>query len=223
MNLQSQIMNLEELLSRAWKAVEKSGVPESLHEVAFKEALDELRGEARGDVAEQTRTERARRGTGKKTGAKRQSATKKASAADGAPSIPDDDEFFTRLADESGVEEQDLRDILQLTRQGEVRVTSPTRRLGDTVADQAKSVIALVAGARAHGLNERPVNARAVRTEASRKNCYQQNNFASGHLGPMRGFNAGGRDEIVLTSRWVAEFKAAVDRAHGRSATDETS
>jgi hypothetical protein len=36
-------MDVDQLLQKAWKAVEKSGVPESLYGVAFKEAADFIR------------------------------------------------------------------------------------------------------------------------------------------------------------------------------------
>jgi hypothetical protein len=35
----------------------------------------------------------------------------------------------------------------------------------------------------------------------------------------MKGFNAGSnRTEIVLTSKWVEDFKTAIDQAQGRKA-----
>jgi hypothetical protein len=78
-------------------------------------------------------------------------------------------------------------------------------------------VIALVAGARSRGLGEKPVNAGAVRDELKRKNCWSSGNFAVYHLGPMKGFNAGSnKEEILTTTRWVEEFKTALDQAHGR-------
>jgi hypothetical protein len=223
----NRLMEVDELMRRAWEAVKKSGVPEHLQETAFKEAVAALReqeeGSDTGDTETGAGTSTRRRTTTKRAAGKKTSAKRAGEAEPTDVLIPDEGTFFAQLADESGVDEQDLRDIFQLTRQGEVRITSPTRRLGDNVADQARSVVALVGGARAHGLGERPVNAKAVRAELDRKNCYDVTNFSSKHLGPMRGFNTGGRDEIVLTSRWVNDFKSAVDQAHGRSNSDDES
>jgi hypothetical protein len=90
------------------------------------------------------------------------------------------------------------------------------------VAQQAKCVIALVAGARSRGLGEQPVGADAVRSEAKRKHCFDKNNFAGKHLGPMKGFNVGSnRSEIVLTSKWLDDFKNAVATASGVDPTAE--
>lgn len=53
------------------------------------------------------------------------------------------------------------------------------------------------------------------------KRCYNSGNFAAKHLGPLRGFNAGSnRTEIVLTSKWIDDFAAAVKTAHGDSEED---
>lgn len=200
-------MDADELLTKAWNAVEKSGVPESLYAVAFKEAIDFLRSDSGTkidlrDVTKEKPPEPVKDVNGNGHGEKTR---------------PNEATFFATLARESGVPETDLRDVLQLTATGDVEVMQPGRSLENSRAEQAQTVIALVAGARAIGLGERPVTADAVRKEVARKNAYDQANFASKHLGPMRGFNAGSnRTQIVLGSRWVEEFTAAVNRALGR-------
>lgn len=205
-------MNVDELLAEAWSAVKKSGVPEALQPVAFKEAVDFLRS-GNGH------------GTSPATPSRRRGVRKPPSSGKDVPDlIPDEAEFFKQLANESGLPEPDLRDILHLTADGKVQVTPPTKDLGTSAAEQAKTVVALVASARSKGLAEKPVNAEAVRREVERKHCYQANNFASKHLGPMKGFNAGSnKDEILVTSRWLEEFRAAVGKAHGRTAADDES
>ena len=209
-------MDVNELLAMAWAAVEKSRMPEHLHEAAFKEAVAFLRSDAGGAEADSKGRTTESPSRGKKRAAKAATGPSKDKVGDDTE-VPHEDEFFERLASESGVDEQDLRDILQLASNGAVHISPPTKNLGDTVAEQARNVIALVAGARSVGLMEKPVNAKAVRDEADRKRCYQQNNYSANHLRPMKGFNAGASAaEIVLTSKWVSEFVAAVDRAHGR-------
>jgi hypothetical protein len=159
---------------------------------------------------------------GQKSPAKKSAAKSTAKSPTGAPpgvDAPDESTFFAQIADESGVGEKELRDVLRLTKGGEVEVVPPTRKLGLSKADQAKTVIVLVAGARALGLGEDPVDADAVRKEAKRKRCFDQNNFAAKALSPLDGFNAGSnRNEIVLGSKWVGEFKAVVDKVRGAKA-----
>jgi hypothetical protein len=198
---------VDDLLRQAWKAVEKAGIPESLHEVAFKEAVDILRSGKPLESAKATEVAKP----------KKRARTEKQDGEAPSENAPDEDTFFATLAEESGVPEADLRDILNLVAGRKVQVTPPSRTLGANQKQQAQTVIALVAGARSRGLGEKPVNAGAVRDELKRKNCWSSGNFAAYHLGPMKGFNAGSnKEEIVTTTRWVEEFKTAVDQAHGR-------
>lgn len=212
-------MDTSELLRRAWAAVEESGVPESLHEAAFREAVEDLRASESGASAAGTSvadtTGRVGRGRGKSQ-TKQKGGVKAATAESTTPNI-DDDTFFANLAHESGVPEDDLRDVLNLAGQ-KVHVTQATRKLGTSKAQQARTVTALVAGARAFGIGERPIDAAAVRAEVKRKNCYDENNYAGKALGEMDGFNRGGSTaEMVTTSKWVGEFVAAVNQALGRT------
>jgi hypothetical protein len=210
-------MDVNELLARAWAAVEKSGVPEPLQPLALKEAIDFLRGEAGPLGSGRTGSAIGRRGRSRSTN----EAEGRAESDEQADAPPSEDAFFAELAAESGQDEGALRDVLQLTADGKVQVTAPTRNLGASTAEQAKNVIALVAGARGIGLRERPVSAGAVREELERKRCYNVNHFASKHLGPLKGFNAGSnRAQIVLTSKWPNEFGAAVSKVHGREPSD---
>lgn len=200
-------MEPDEILRKAWKAVEKAGIPEALHSVAFKEAVDLLRSAQ----PEPPNTQKKTPGKAKKKAKTEDHATPTESGQ-----APDEDTFFATLAEESGVPETDLRDILNLTDDGKVEVTPPSRALGTNETQQAQTIIALVAGARSRGLGEKPVNANAVRDELKRKNAFSRN-FATYHLGPMKGFNAGSNsDQILTTTKWVDEFKAAVAKAHGR-------
>jgi hypothetical protein len=211
---------IEELLREAAAVVAASDVPEDLRSAAFKEAVNYLREAEGGSPRSGAADTRAAHGaTRKKTAGK--TVTKDAGHA---VKPPDEDAFFSELAHESGVKEQDLRDVLHLTKDGKVQVSPPTRMLGASVAEQTKTLIALVSGARAVGLGEKPVNAEAVRREAERKRCYDPNNFAGKHLRPLKGFNSGSnRNEILLTSRWLDEFKTAVAKAHGQTPTENAS
>ncbi|HEV2889141.1 MAG TPA: hypothetical protein VGX28_02090 [Frankiaceae bacterium] len=203
-------MDVQKLLSTAWQAVEQSGIPQELHEVALKEAISYLRSgssapphmrDQPGDRAGERQDEG---GSGERRG---------------GDSPSGEDAFFQQLAHESGVAEADLRDVLNLRQDGSVIVTVPTKDLGTSTAEQARTVTALVAGARSKGLGEKPVDADAVRAEVKRKGCFDQNNYASKSLGALKGFNSGAnKKEIVLTSKWVSDFVSAVNRATGREA-----
>lgn len=209
--------DVAEVLSRAWKAVQESGVPNHVQAAALQEAVGMLM-EGSGIPSTENLPAEGKRTVGGKRAGKRTGRTSTAGrkSPESADQSVTESEFFRTLAHESGASEKDLRDILQYDR-GTVRVTAPTRNLGESKQRQAQTVTALIAGARGYGLGERPVDAVIVRTEVDRKGCYQSNNYSHQHLGKMKGFNAGGRNQIVLTSKWIDEFKAAVDLAHGRS------
>jgi len=129
----------------------------------------------------------------------------------------DEGTFFSRLADESDVEEKDLRDVLTLSG-GTIHVAPATRKLGGSKAEGARNVTALVAGARAFGLGEDPINAIAVHDELKRKKLWYANNYASKHLVVLDGFNQVAEPtEIRTASKWDKEFRAAVDQALGRT------
>jgi hypothetical protein len=209
-------VGVEELLEKAWTAVKKAGVPEPLQEVAFKEAIDYLR-DAGGDGG-QSHAKQSRK---KPVSRKQSGSSSSGSQTHPAEEPPDEDIFFSQLASESGVDEKVLRDVLQLKDGGSVHVIPPTRELGGSKAEQTRRVIALVAGAYAHGLDKSPVDAEAVRAEAKRKRCFDTANFAA-TLKKLKGFSAGSdRNEIMVGSKWLDEFKEAVATATGTDAGNE--
>lgn len=208
-------MKVDELLRRAWEAVELSGIPDPHKGIALKEAVallrsnQELPDDGLSDT-QRTRTSNEKRNT---DGQRRRLAP---DALHATAQFPDRQTFFGKLAHESGIAEGDLSDLLNLTDDGKVQILVATKDLGKSLAEQARTSIVLVASARAKGLDENPVNAEAVREEMRRKHCYSQPNFAVKHLGPLKGFNAGSSPaEILLSSKWLNEFAAAVARSQG--------
>lgn len=199
-------MDVDELLQTAWAAVKKTDMPESLRAVALKEAIDYLRS-SEDSGGGPSRPRKAPKKAGSRGHGKDENSNSQA---------PDEDAFFSQLSSESGVEESQLRDILKLEVDGKIHVLPPTRDLGSSKSEQAKRVVALVAGARAHGLGERPLDGAAVREEVQRKHCYDRANFGNKTVRQMKGFNTGPKKgEISLTSKWVEEFQEAAAIATG--------
>ncbi len=211
-------MELSDLLASAWAAVEKSGVPTDQRSVAFREAIAILRENGESPLSGGLNGAR-KAAAGKKAAAPSRGRATTPAAGNGSEiKVPSESDFFTRLAEESGVSEDDLRDVLQLTSTGDVHVTPATRKLGDSKQKQTQTIAALVAGARAYGLLESPIDGKKVRTEVQRKNCYDRPNYSSKHLAGLKGLNKGGTgDTLVLTSKWIDDFKPAVNQALGRS------
>lgn len=98
-------MDVDELIERAWKAVEKAGVPEPVQGVGFKEAINFLRDEEGGSGGGSS-------SAGSESTKRKHSATNRSrngsttSDAQSTEVVPDEDTFFAQLANESGVDER---------------------------------------------------------------------------------------------------------------------
>lgn len=205
-------MDVDELMAKAWGAVQKAGIPEPVQGVALKEAIAYLTGSDGVSPNPDRPKPKVRKA------ASRRSAP--SPAPEEPDSVPDADEFYEQLAAESGVDEAVLRDVLHL-KGNVIHVIPPTRLLGDSKAVQTRQVVALVAGAYAHGLGISPVSAVAVRDEVKRKRCFDPANFAA-RLKSMKGFSQGAnRNEILVGSKWLGEFQEAINAAAGQTEPDE--
>jgi hypothetical protein len=191
-------------------------VPAEQQSVAFREAISILREDSEPSPGGGSKPVR------KTSAGKKAAVTSRSSAKTSAPEnsssveVPSEADFFAQLADESGVDETDLRDVLQLRPNGDVHVLPATRKLGDSKQQQTATIVALVGGARAFGLLESPIDGKKVRDEVQRKNAFNAPNYSK-HLSRLKGMNKGAKDTLVPTSKWIDDFKPAVDQALGRS------
>jgi hypothetical protein len=159
-------VEIEELLSRAWGAVENAGIPEPLQEYAFKEALARLT---------------AQNGTPDGARPPEPSAGKSGTSTDDDPGGPvatkSDDELFAKFAHESGIAVADLERVFYFNG-GEPHLNGPRAKLGRTTADQAKAVAVAITAAYDYALDRRPIEDQIVRTEAARLKCDLGGNWA---------------------------------------------
>lgn len=157
-------MDVEELLARAWGAVEKAGIPEPLQEYAFKEALTRLSGQVPiatppasvyGDTAS---------GNGQQS----------SNHANGDPST--DDELFAKFSNESGIAAADLERVFYFST-GEPHLNGPRGKLGKTASEQAKAVAVAITAAYDYALDKQTSD-EVVRAEAVRLKCDLGGNWA---------------------------------------------
>lgn len=187
-------VSIEELLRSAWRAVEAAEMPEHVQSVAFVKAFEHL---AQSPEGQQQRGD----GTGRAAEPKLEEPRLNSTS------------FFERLSNESAVGLQHLQQIFHNDAESNaVEILLPSRRLGSSTAEQARTVIVLVAGARFGGLAESPVAAKAVRAECARKGCYNSKKFSSDHAADLAGFNLRKSAEFIINPAWVKEFSAAVRR-----------
>lgn len=145
-------MDVDELLARAWGAVEKAGIPEPLQEYAFKEALNRLSalpapstggGVAAGATEAQTKN------------------------ADVASTSADADGTFGKFAHESGVPAEELERVFYFA-DGLPHLNGPRSRFGKTASDQAKVVAVAITAAYDFVRDESPISDDVIKAEATR-------------------------------------------------------
>lgn len=190
-------MDENELLARAWSAVEQSEVPEELQAQAFEAALDHLRSEADPPS----------------TRADEQTPPPADREEDGSGSGGDNDVVFRTLAEESGVDLDEIKMVLSYA-DDQFSVGRPARALGTNKAQQTRTIAALVAGARKGGLSEEAVDVESIRRVCKDRGCYDSGNFTT-HLDGLARFT---RTDNTLraAARWYDEFDDAVALAIGR-------
>ena len=127
------------MIKQAWQAVVDSGVPEEIQGEAFKAAVPDIRGTALvaplpnvkgGGDAKRKKKSAAVRPSGKSS---QNSSPSKSVLND----VGDADEFFARIAHETDVVEQDLRDLFHVE-SGALELKLASKDLGDN--NKAKTV-----------------------------------------------------------------------------------
>ncbi|MFE7507456.1 hypothetical protein [Promicromonospora sp. NPDC057488] len=146
-------MGVEELLARAWAAVEKAGIPEPLHEYAFKEALARLDGST--SVESQSTQD----------GSPNPAGTKPAPTEEAPADLSDP---FAKFAHESGVPVEDLERTFFFTEDGLPHLNGPRAKFARNAADQAKVVAVAITAAYNFVLDQKTVPDEVIKTEAAR-------------------------------------------------------
>lgn len=202
-------MDIREILKATLDDVEQAAVPDDLRAIAFREVIRHRIGQAYGPKAPGGPS----RAAIPPTGASRDPET-------GSNSL-DPDVAMAVLADETGIPEDELREVLIFTDSGEVGVLPPNRKLGANTSERARNVAILVVGARFAALKQRSIPLTMVRDACNDRGCYDSKNFKSSHLGKFDAINIRGNDVIVNPSKWLPFFKSAVGVARGASAGGE--
>ena len=207
-------MDTTELLKKAWEAVVNSGVPSELQGIALTAAVDDLRGLNPASPASTPPAGGRTPITRKATSARSASP----SASQGSQSILDDvggaDEFFRAIAHETGVNEQDLRDVFHVEG-GAVELKVPAKNLGANTKAKTVTIAALLGGAVFAGTSHSRLPFKDIHTVCKAKKCFDQAN-GSTNIKATPGFAAvGAATSQALThkSGWEGEFASAVARA----------
>ena len=186
-------MDVSAILKQAWQDVESAGLPEQLHDVAFREAVRLLSGQ-------QGQTDTSQRGTASDTGAsskpKKIKIRKPTDSEGEASSLPtvqvNDAEFFAKVSEETEVEEELLEEVFYLD-QGVPRISKPARLLGENAKAQMETVGQLIPVLHATGFGLPEVSTALVRDECRRLrfvdsnlNTYLADLDGISYVGPAR-------------------------------------
>lgn len=220
-------MEAAALLKKAWEAVVESGVPTDMQDAAFKAAIDHLSMPKRGGDSsapapadEPSPVDKTATATKKRTTSKKQSGSANAGSSPGAvlSQVPDADVFFEAVAKETGVREQDLRDVFHIA-DGVLQLKVAGKDLGGNNKAATMTVTALLAGAVFAGTDHESLPISEIHDACRAKRCHGGKN-ASRYVKATPTFASignGPSSSLTHRSGWQGEFARAVAAALGKS------
>lgn len=162
-------MDVSEVLETAYKSVVDSGIPDHLHEVAFREAVRIMvGGQASEGVVDATTPT---------TPATSSRADAPSSSSGVSADALSEDQFFTKFAQEANVAEDKLRDLYKFN-DGQVVLNVQRRKLGTAEAEKNRNAALLYAAAHWYPLGKQSVPLSEVRRAASSLGYEVSRNFA---------------------------------------------
>lgn len=190
-----------DLLNSAWNSVSSSELPDEFKGLALRELLRARLG-ADGPIQ------------GRPTppsGTPRQPRTENGQE----DATVDVDSAYATLASETGIDEDQIREVLLIEASGEIHVLPPGRQLGSNNTERTRNVVSLIVGARYGAFGDRTVNIEVIRSECQDKKCYDSGNFKSNHVGKHDGVSTRADDVYVNPSKWMAMFARSLETARG--------
>lgn len=201
------------VLREAWSAVKEAGLPEPIHEVAFREAV-RLIAPSMVAAAQPTRSGHANTGSALTTASGSQTGTSKR-LDENAISLSEDD-LVRNVSISTGADAVALGNLVYLDG-GVLRLKLPGIKLGKNNADRTRTIAALFTVVRSFGLDEDDTSVELIREEAQRLKCYDSTNFSS-QLKALQGFvikGAGSNRRIQAKGPGISEFPNLVAKLTG--------
>ncbi|MEV4990020.1 hypothetical protein [Pseudarthrobacter sp. LMD1-1-1.1] len=155
-------MDTTEQLAAAWDAVEKAGIPEHLHEVAFKAALS-IQGVVLSPMNAATPVSTGHHPT--------PDERHEPEMAGSAPVVQESsNDFFSRFSRETGIDLDALEEVFYL-HEGLPGLNVPARKLGASRSAQTRAATLAMTAAYHFGLDEAGDRVAAVRKECEQLRC----------------------------------------------------
>lgn len=211
-------MSTSAVLREAWSAVEEAGLPESIHEVAFREAVRLIAPPAAA----------AQPARGRQIGHAGASNAGAPTSGGGPAAVGDrltenvitlsENQLVQKVSNGTGADADALESLIYLD-DGALRLSLPGIKLGNNNADRTRTIAAIFTVVRSFGLDEDDTSVELVREEAQRLKCYDSANFAS-QLKALQGFvikGAGNNRRIQVKGPGISGFSNLVTRLTGES------
>lgn len=205
-------MELTESIRAAWAAVEASGVPDHMQELAFKEGLRALLGTNQPALQQVKQTPKFPGGGG---GGKQSPAD---DGGDGATAA-DEETVIAALVEHTGVPAEKLEKVFHVDT-GVVRLLVNHNSLGTNAADKTRTTAQIITVIRKIGMGHADTSFDVIREECQRKHFYDAGNFASKHLPNIEGFavkGEGRNKKLEARNGGINAFPALVDKVLGES------
>lgn len=204
-------MDLTKSIEAAWAAVEASGVPDHMQELAFKEALRALLGPSQPALQQVKQTPKPPSGGG----------GKQSSADDGGDgaTVADEETVIAALVEHTGVPAEKLEKVFHVDT-GVVKLLVNHNSLGNNAADKTRATAQIITVIRKIGMGHADTSFDVIREECQRKHFYDAGNFANKHLPNIEGFavkGEGRNKKLEARNGGINAFPALVDKVIGES------
>jgi len=198
-------VDAEEVLTKAWAAVEASGVPKELYELAFKEAVGLLSKTVMAQPVSRAEYLVPKQGSSSEQG-----------LADNQPA--DQSPSVQHFANESGIPVGELEEVFYFDPDGTPHLNVAGRKLGESTASKAKAVATALAAAYHFSHDDPQVAVDVIKSECERLKCYDKKNFWA-HMGasPATVLSGAGSTRVlkVKSSEIAAALRTVVNSARG--------
>ncbi|TQS40391.1 hypothetical protein [Cryptosporangium phraense] len=211
-------MEVSETLKKAWSAVENAGLPDKIHEIAFREAVRLLAPAPIGAAAPATAASQVSGQTEKSGSPGGGMAGSGGSIGDTSKIVEDESILLDKVAQHTNVPRGRVDELVHLDG-GVLKVSIPGIRLGKSNADKTRAIAQILTIVRGFGLDEDETSLELVRAEAQRLKCYDSANFSS-QVKALNGYlitGNGANRRIRAKAAGIAAFPALVDSLLGES------
>lgn len=212
-------MELAESIRTAWAAVQDSGVPEHMQELAFKEALRSVLGTTQ-PTAFSSRGARTGEGLGGRDASGSGPKLEGSEGGEGGDGRSVDERaVIAAVAEHTGVPAEKLEQVFHIDN-GAVKLSVNHNALGKNAAEKARSTAQIIAVVRKVGMGHNDTDFDVIRDECQRKHFYDSKNFASSHLPGIDGFvvkGEGRNKRLEARTSGISAFPELIDKVLGIS------